>query len=61
MSSSTPEVADPFGSAPFDPERLKKHRARMQKNEIRRHDLSEYNVKGTATSNMNPGKFDFWV
>ncbi|CAG2112293.1 unnamed protein product, partial [Medioppia subpectinata] len=56
-SMSNTEASDPFGSAPFDPQKMRRH---QQKQELLRlqlekpHDLNEFNLL-TANTNANKG------
>lgn len=64
MSSSTPE-ADPFGAAPFDPERMRRHKHKqdqLKKQLEKQQELTNNNLNSIKpkTTSINPGKFDFW-
>jgi len=63
MSSSTPE-ADPFGAAPFDPVKMRRHkqkqeqlRKQIEKQQELANNLLTTNIKSAA----NQGNYDFWA
>ncbi|CAG2171192.1 unnamed protein product, partial [Oppiella nova] len=56
MSSATPE-ADPFGSAPFDPQKMRRHKEKQDLLKLsldKPHDLNDFNLLSTNT-NANKG------
>lgn len=61
MSSSTPE-ADPFGAAPFDPQKMKRHRLKElekvriqaeQKHLEKTHNFDSFNILTSGASSLN--------
>lgn len=68
MSSSTPE-ADPFGAAPFDPQKMRRHKQKQENQRMqsldKQKDLNTFNLLTTTNSSVNHVNtgmktIDFW-
>ncbi len=64
MSSSTPE-ADPFGAAPFDPVKMRRHKQRQEQLKKQIEKQQELDNLNLLTNNLKSGaiqgNYDFWA